>query len=92
MVLLCISISEDGFKRRVITEDVKLLFFAARSREGGIPYPITGTTYYHAQLGFPDKVRTTKELVVCRMLFILFYCTFVVLCVFMNTQVTNSLQ
>ncbi len=30
----------------------------------GMPWPQTGTTHYHAQLGLPDKGRTVKGLVV----------------------------
>ena len=29
----------------------------------GMPWPKTGATQYHAQLGLPDKSRTIKELV-----------------------------
>ena len=32
---------------------------------GGIPWPKTGATHYHAQLGLPDKGRAIKGLVVC---------------------------
>ena len=32
---------------------------------GGIPWPQTGTTPYHAQLGLSDKCHTIKGLVVC---------------------------
>ena len=30
-----------------------------------MPWPQTGTTHYHAQLGFLDKGRTIKGLVIC---------------------------
>ena len=30
-----------------------------------MPWPQTGATQYHAQLGLPDKGRATKEWVVC---------------------------
>ena len=30
-----------------------------------MPWPQTGSTQYHAQLGLPDKGRAIKELVVC---------------------------
>ncbi len=30
-----------------------------------MPWPQTGTTRYHAQLGLPNKGRAIKELVVC---------------------------
>ena len=30
-----------------------------------MPWPQTGATQYHAQLGLPDKGRTIKGLVVC---------------------------
>ena len=30
-----------------------------------MPWPKTGTTQYHAQLGYPDKGRAIKGLVVC---------------------------
>ena len=30
-----------------------------------MPWPKTGTTQYHAQLGLPDKGRAIKGLVVC---------------------------
>ncbi len=30
-----------------------------------MPWPQTGTTQYHAQLGLPDKGRAIKGLVVC---------------------------
>ncbi len=30
-----------------------------------MPWPKTGATQYHAQLGLPDKGRTIKVLVVC---------------------------
>ncbi len=30
-----------------------------------MPWPQTGATQYHAQLGLPDKGRAIKELVVC---------------------------
>ena len=30
-----------------------------------MPWPQTGSTHYHAQLGLPDKGSTIKELVVC---------------------------
>ena len=33
-----------------------------------MPWPKTGTTHYHAQLGLPDKGRAIKELVVYRVL------------------------
>ncbi len=32
---------------------------------GGMPWPQTGATHYHAQLGLPDKGLAIKELVVC---------------------------
>ena len=32
---------------------------------GGMPWPQTGATQYHAQLGLPDKGRAIKGLVVC---------------------------
>ena len=32
---------------------------------GGMPWPQTGATLYHAQLGLPDKGRAIKGLVVC---------------------------
>ncbi len=31
----------------------------------GMPWPHTGATKYHAQLGLPDKVRTIEGLIVC---------------------------
>ena len=31
-----------------------------------MPWPQTGTTDYHAQLGHPDKGRAIKGLVVCQ--------------------------
>ncbi len=31
----------------------------------GMPWPQTGATQYHAQLGLPDKSRAIKGLVVC---------------------------
>ena len=34
-------------------------------RAGGMPWPQTGKTQYHAQLGLPDKGRTIKGLVFC---------------------------
>ncbi len=30
-----------------------------------MPWPQTGATHYHAQLGLPDKGRAIKGLVVC---------------------------
>ena len=30
-----------------------------------MPWPQTGATHYHAQLGLPDKVRAIKVLFVC---------------------------
>ncbi len=30
-----------------------------------MPWPQTGVTHYHAQLGLPDKGRAIKGLVVC---------------------------
>ena len=40
-------------------------FSGARiARIGGLPWPKTGTTYYHAQLELPDKVCAIKGLVV----------------------------
>ena len=33
---------------------------------GGMPWPQTGATQYHAQLGLPDKCHAMKELVVCK--------------------------
>ena len=33
---------------------------------GGMPWPQTGATQYHAQLGLPDKGRAIKGLVVCK--------------------------
>ncbi len=35
------------------------------SRGGGMPWPQTGASQYHAQLGLQDKGRAIKELVVC---------------------------
>ena len=35
------------------------------SMSWGMPWPKTGATQYHAQLGLPDKGRTIKGLVVC---------------------------
>ncbi len=32
---------------------------------GGMPWPQTGATHYHAQLELPDKGRAIKGLVVC---------------------------
>ena len=32
---------------------------------GILPWPQTGATKYHAQIGLPDKGRAIKELVVC---------------------------
>ena len=32
---------------------------------GGMAWPQTGATQDHAQLGFPDKARAIKELIVC---------------------------
>ena len=36
------------------------------SMSRGIPWPQTGATHYHAQLGLPDKGRAIKGLVVCK--------------------------
>ena len=33
--------------------------------QGGMPWPQTGSTHYHAQLGLPDKGRAIKGLVIC---------------------------
>ncbi len=33
--------------------------------QGGMPWPNTGATQYHAQLGLPDKDRAIKGLVLC---------------------------
>ena len=35
------------------------------SKSRGMPWPETGATQYHAQLGLPDKDRAIKGLVVC---------------------------
>ena len=35
------------------------------ARVGGMPWPQTGTTHYHAQFGLPDKGRAIKGLIVC---------------------------
>ncbi len=35
------------------------------SMSRGMPWPKTGATQYHAQLGLPDKGRAIKGLVVC---------------------------
>ena len=35
------------------------------SMSRGMPWPRTGATQYHAQLGLPDKGRAIKGLVVC---------------------------
>ena len=35
-----------------------------RMSRGGMPWPKTGATQYHAQLGLPDKDRAIKVLVV----------------------------
>ncbi len=35
------------------------------TRVGGMPWPKTGATQYHAQLGLPDKGRAIKGMVVC---------------------------
>ena len=35
------------------------------SMSGGMPWPRTGATQYHAQFGLPDKSRVIKGLVVC---------------------------
>ena len=32
---------------------------------GGLPWPETGATQYHAKLGLPDEGRTINGLVVC---------------------------
>ena len=32
-----------------------------------MPWPQTGATQYHAQLGLPDKGRAIKGLVVCKL-------------------------
>ncbi len=32
---------------------------------GGMPWPQTGATHYHAQLGLLDKGREIKGLVIC---------------------------
>ncbi len=37
-------------------------------RVGGMPWPKTGATQYHAQLGLSDKGRAVKGLVVCYLL------------------------
>ena len=34
------------------------------TNRGGIPWPKTGATQYYAQLGFPDKGRAIKGLLV----------------------------
>ena len=34
-------------------------------RVGGMPWPQTGATHYHAQLGLPDKGRAIKGLIIC---------------------------
>ncbi len=34
-----------------------------------MPWPQTGATQYHAQLGLPDKGRAIKGLVVCNSIF-----------------------
>ena len=36
-----------------------------------MPWPQTGATHYHAQLGFPDKSRGIKGLVVCNSRYII---------------------
>ena len=36
----------------------------------GMPWPQTGATHYHAQLGLPDKGRAIKGLVVCNVVWI----------------------
>ena len=41
----------------------------SKSRVGGMPWPQTGATHYHAQLGSPDKDRAIKGLVVCNVLY-----------------------
>ncbi len=38
--------------------------FNSMSR-GGVPWPQSGTTSYHVQLGLPDKGLAIKGLVVC---------------------------
>ncbi len=35
------------------------------SESGGMPWPQTGATHYHAQLGLPVKGSTIKRLVFC---------------------------
>ncbi len=35
------------------------------NRMSRMPWPKTGATQYHAQLGLPDKGRAIKEFVVC---------------------------
>ena len=35
------------------------------NRVGGMPWPQTGDTQYHTQLGLPDKGQAIKGLVVC---------------------------
>ena len=57
---------------RVIAKDVKNFTYCCNVRcaicivrLGGISWPKTDATHYHAQLGFPDIVRVIKGLVVC---------------------------
>ncbi len=57
---------------RVIAKDVKSCTFYCYVRcatlkvgVGGMPWPNTGATHYHAQLGIPKKGHAIKGLVVC---------------------------
>ena len=40
-----------------------------KSRVGGMPWPQTCATHYHAHLGSPDKDRAIKRLIVCNVLY-----------------------
>ena len=55
-----------------MTEDVKNGFYCCYvrcatliDRVGGMPWPKTGTTHYHAKLGLPGKGHAIKVLAVC---------------------------
>ncbi len=57
---------------RVIAKDVKkctdccyVRYATLIVRLGCMPWPKTGATQYHAQLGLPDKGRAIKGLIVC---------------------------
>ena len=57
---------------RVIAKDIKSCTYCCYVRCAtlivrvrGMPWPRTGPTHYHAQLGLPDKGRVIKGLVIC---------------------------